>query len=393
MRRTISYPVAFEAEVPRHRETKTVLAFETGEVDIPEISSDDAPVVITVHDIDQLAGVPEGTEYRFHGDRLLVDTGISATGFGSDESASVEQRGSLILPALEAMRKTFGFGEGFHLYPPKAPLVLSNLIWNGGVPEDLQQVWKQMAEAGRLERDESAHETAMAWRRLTVDHAASFAVIDGSVWKETAEPCYTVTPDLSPGLTTRPADFYSRLRTGLMDSSQWSTYRVGGRNFSALDRQRAYRHGTHAAQALGLEDDANLPRIDVRTPDIPLIDFETHEFERVSRLLVHDVADAFRKLAHGRGVDFFYSVPENVMRVFLAARDSLVGMDAREGISLDQEKAVQALVDELNSAVGNGQPYLVRMDLREVNEIFEDWLSREVFIPAIVAPSSRGGPK
>jgi hypothetical protein len=242
-----------------------------------------------------------------------------------------------------------------------------------------------MVEAGKLAERHMDDERARTWTELTLRHAATFAVIGDSVWKETPEPCYTVTPDRAPGLTTRRAGFFARLRDGLMDSSYWDRYRGDSRNFSALDRERAYRYGRRAALAAGVEDDRNLPRIDVRSADLPLIDFDAHEFERVSRLLVYDVADAFRKIAHGRGVEMFLSTPSDVMNAFIVARDCLVGMDAREGITLAQEQAMQGLVDMLNVLVPRGRPYLVKMNLAEINEVYDDWLSREVSLESMVS--------
>jgi hypothetical protein len=384
MKRNIKYPVAFDAELPRHKEPKTVIAFVEGEVEIPELDADDVPVVIRVSDVDQMFGQVEGTEYRLHEERLLVDTGMSPEEFGGVEIGNVEQRGSLIRPALEAMRKEFGFGDGFHLYPPKAPIVLGGLIWNGGVAADAREAWGQMVEAGKLAERHMTDQRARAWKELTERHANTFAVIGDSVWQQTHEPCYTVTPDRSPGLTTRVSEFFGTLRNGYMDSSRWNKFRAEGRNFSALDRDRAYRYGRRAAAVGGFEDDRNLPRIDVRSPDLPLVDFDAHEFERVSRLLVYDVADAFRKIAHGRGVEMFLSAPREVMDVFLDARDCLEGMDARTGISRSQEDAMQSLVDMLNNLVPLGHPYLVKMKLSELNEVFDDWLSREVSLESMV---------
>ncbi|MDW9481707.1 hypothetical protein GOB57_23960 [Sinorhizobium meliloti] len=382
MKRTIRYPVAFDAELPRHKEPKTVLAFVEGDVEIPEVDAGEAPVVIRVSDVDHIFGQVEGTEYRLHDERLLVDTGMTPEEFGGIEVGNVEQRGSLILPALEAMRKEFGFGDGFHLYPPKAPIVLGGLIWNGGVASDSREAWSQMIEAGKLAERHMDDDRARAWRDLTERHAATFAIIGDRVWKQTAEPCYTVTPERPPGLTTRASDFFGTLRDGLMNSSRWSKFRTDGRNFSALDRDRAYRYGRRAAAMF--EDEHDLPRIDVRSPDLPLMDFDAHEFERVSRLLVYDVADAFRKIAHGRGVELFLATPREVHDIFLNARDCLADMDARVGITLAQEEAMQSLVDMLNSLVPLGHPYLVKMNLAEINEVFDDWLSREVSLESMV---------
>ncbi|MNL43640.1 hypothetical protein D3C87_1661610 [compost metagenome] len=123
----------------------------------------------------------------------------------------------------------------------------------------------------------------------------------------------------------------------------------------------------------------------MRSADLPLIDFDAHEFERVSRLLVYDVADAFRKIAHGRGVEMFMSTPSDLMTAFIVARGSLVGRDAREGISLAQEQAMQGLVDMLNVLVPRGRPYLVKTSLAEINEVYDDWLSREVSLESMVS--------
>ncbi|MBY3157206.1 hypothetical protein HFO56_33315 [Rhizobium laguerreae] len=393
MKRTIRYPIAFDAELPRHKEPKTVLAFVEGEVDIPELDAGEAPVAIRVSDVDQIFGQVEGTEFRVHNDRLLVDTGMTPEEFGGIEIDNIEHRGSLILPALEIMRREVGFGDGLHIYPPKAPLVLGGLIWNGGVSQDAQEAWSQMVEAGKLAERHMDDERARGWRERTARHAASFAVIGDSVWRESSEPCYTVTPNMAPGLTTRVSDFFVTLREGLMDGSRWNKFRADGRNFSALDRARAYRSARRAAAVAGFEDDRNLPRIDVRSPDLPLVDFEAHEFERVSRLLVYDVADAFRKIAHGRGVEMFLSTPRDLLDAFVEARESVSGMDARTGITLAQEQAMQGLVDQLNVLVPRGHPYLVKMNLAEINEIYDDWLSREVSLESMVSMPMPGGPK
>jgi hypothetical protein len=382
MKRTIKYPVAFDAELPRHKEPKTVLAFVEGEVEIPEIDAADAPVAIRVHDIDQIFGEKAGTEFRVHNERLLVDTGMTPDEFGGVEIDSIEKRGSLILPSLELMHKEFG--DGMHIYPAKACTAVAGLIWSGGVAKDVREVWSQMVEAGKLATRHLGDERARGWSEMITRHASSFAVIGDSVWKETPEPCYTVTPNLAPGLTTRTSGFFGRLRDGLMDSSHWNDFRAKGRNFSSLDRERAYRYGRRAAAMAGFDDDRNLPRIDVRSADLPLVDFDSHEFERVSRLLIYDMADAFRKIAHGRGVEMFLSVPADVMNAFIEARDLVAGMDARTGITLRQEQAMQTVVDMLNVLVPRGQPYLAKMDLAEINEIYDDWLSREVSLESMV---------
>lgn len=390
MKRHVRYPVAFDAEVPRHREIKTVLAFVEGEVEIPEVHVADAPVCISVSDVDNLVDVREGDEFRLHEGRLLVDTGIPAEEFGRDEADDVEARGSIVLPLLESLRFKYGFGDGFHLYPQKAPQVLAGLIWSGGVRDVDRPIWSLMVEAGKLAPIDEAE--LQIWRDFARDRAATFAVIDGSVWKESAEPCYTVDELRPPGLTTRKADFYEKLRRGQMDSSSWSKLRDEGRNFSCLDRERAYAHARRAAAEGGFDHD-DLPRIDVGTPDIPLLDFEAHEFERVSRLLVYDVADAFRKIAHGKGVDFFYSVPTDMMNAFTAARDCLVGMDARNGITIEQEDAMSALVSGLNLTVPRGNAYLARMSLDKINEVYDDWMSREIVSERIVQTPLPGGPR
>jgi hypothetical protein len=384
MKRTIRYPLAFDAELPRHKEPKTILAFVEGEVDIPEIDAGDAPVAIRVSDVDQIFGQTAGTEFRVHNERLLVDTGMTPEEFGGIEIDNIEKRGSLILPSLELMRKEFGFGDALHMYPPKAGIVIGGLCWNGGVGKEAREAWNQMVEAGKLAARHMDDERARAWSERVMRHAASFAVIGDSVWKESPEPCYTVTPTIDPGLTTRVSDFFGGLRDGLMDSSRWIKYRGEGRNFSALDRDRAYRYGRRAAAIAGFDGERNLPRIDLRSADLPLIDFDAHEFERVSRLLIYDMADAFRKIAHGRGVEMFLSAPTDLMNAFFEARDLVAGMDARTGITLRQEQAMQAVVDMLNVLVPRGHAYLVKMDLAEINEIYDDWLSREVSLESMV---------
>ncbi|MCS4090114.1 hypothetical protein [Rhizobium sp. BK176] len=384
MKRTIKYPVAFDAELPRHKEPKTVLAFVEGEVEIPEIDAKDAPVAIRVSDVDQIFGEKAGTEFRVHDERLLVDTGIVPEEFGGIEIDNIEKRGSLILPSLELMRKEFGFGDGMHIFPQKAFIVIGGLCWNGGVGKDAMDAWNQMVEAGKLAARHLDDERARVWSDRVQRHAASFAVIGDSVWKESPEPCYTVTPSMAPGLTTRTSGFFKKLRDGLMDSSRWNDFRAGGRNFSALDRERAYRYGRRAAAVAGFEDDRNFPRIDLRSADLPLVDFDAHEFERVSRLLIYDMADAFRKIAHGRGVEMFLSAPKDLMNAFYEARDMVAGMDARTGITLGQEQSMQTVVDMLNVLVPRGHQYLVKMDLAEINEIYDDWLSREVSLESMV---------
>lgn len=383
MKKTIHYPVAFETEVPRHKDLKTVVAFVEGEVDIPEISERQAPVAIRVSDIDHFADEGAGTEFRVHNDRLLVDTGMTPEEFGRNEIHGIEKRGSLILPALEAMRMQFGFGDEVQTYPRKAMSVLEGLIWSGGVSQEAKETWSQMIEAERLMNRHSGDANLDFWRETTVRHAETFAVIGDRVWKETAEPCYTVSRFLQPGLKTRTADFFARLRNGLMEHNKWLQYRGDGRNFSAFDRERAYRHGRRAGE--GRDQEALFPRIDLSSSDVPLIDFEAHEFERVSRLLVYDVADAFRHNAHGRGVEFFMSVPRELMDAFHEARQCLNDMDARSGITLEQERGMQALVDVLNERAAQGHTCLAKMQLADINEIFDDWFSREVSLETMVS--------
>lgn len=390
MKRTILYPVAFLAELPRHREPKTVIGFAQGDVVIPEIAPSDAPVAIRVSDLDNIFGRVAGTEFGVHQDRLLVDTGIAPDDFGDIETDNLDRRGSLILPSLERLMIEYGLSDPSHIYPNKAMTVVSRLVWSGGIPSDLAEVRSQMVDAGRMAANAQGDIQAGIYKDLATAHAASFAVIAGSVWKQTDEPCYRLTPGRRPGLTTTVADVYSRLRGGLVDS--WDRYRTEGRFFSALDRERAYRHGRRVA-GLDEYDDADLPRIDLETTDIPLIDFEAHEFERMARLLVYDVADAFRKIAHGRGVEMFLSTPREVMETFIAARDAVSGMDAREGITRHQEDAVQGLIEMLNSSVPRGRPYLVKMTLNEINELFEDWLSREISLEKMVALQMPGAGK
>lgn len=391
MKKTIQYPAAFDAEVPRHKDIKKVVAFLECEIDIPEVSNSSAPIVITVHDVDNLMDVREGTEFRVHEDRLLVDTGIRAEEFGASEIRKVEKRGSLILPMIEALKKTYGYGDGYHIYPPKAPQVLAGLIWSGGVSGELDDTWKHMVEAGKLAESRQMNaDQIKLWETAVKEHASTFAIIDGTVWRETAEPCYTVSATMAPGLTTRTASFFRRLRNGLMDENQWSRYRGQGRNFSALDRERAYRYGMRAATENGLNDEANLPRIDIVTPDIPLIDFEAHEFERVSRLLVYDLADGFRKAAHGKGVDFFRLIPADVMNLFMAARDKVETMDAGNGITPDQEEAVLELVERLNATPEKSAGYLIKMKLDDVNEVFNDWLARDISVGSVMTMTGPG---
>jgi hypothetical protein len=391
MKRTIRYPIAFDTVLPRHREAKTVIAFVEGEVEVPELPSSAAPVAIRVSDVDQIFGQIAGTEYRVHDDRLLVDTGMRPEEFGVHETNSIDKRSGLILPALEEMRKEFA--EGLHIHPPKALIVIGGLLWNGAVPTDFRETWEQMSELGKTAERFMDEDRARTWTELTARHAATFAVIGGTVWKQTAEPCYTVDRTRAPGLTTRPANFYDTLRCGHMDSSRWNHFRSHGRNFSALDRERAYRHGRRAALAGRFDDQTDLPRIDLSSVDLPLMDFDACEFERVSRLLVYDVADSFRKIAHGKGVDMFLSGPREVMDRFMDARDCLPDMDARVGITLEQELAMQGLLNVLNHTSYDGQPFLTKMNLVEVNEVFDDWLSREVSLDSMVSLPLPGGRK
>nr|WP_250808238.1 hypothetical protein [Neorhizobium tomejilense] len=389
MKLGIRYPVVFEGEVPRHHQTKTVIGFASTGGAIPELSDAEAPIMITVHDVDSEFGVTAGTEFRVNADRFLVDTGITPEQFSNSEEQEV--RKLTLLPLLQEIRFKHDFGDGLHIYPPKALQVITGMMWNGGIASDLADTWRHMIEAGKLGID-SANEAADAWKEMLDRHLASFAIIDGSVWREAAEPCYTVNRDLAPGLTTRESSFFLKLRKGTLESSDWLKYRTQGRNFSCLDRDRAYRYGRRAAEAAGFEDEVNFPRIDVRSPNIPAIDFDAHEFERMARLVVYDVADAFRKIAHGKGVDFFYAVPADMMDAFIQARDCLPGMSATLGISLNQEQKIQGLVDHLNEAAEHGFQYLVKMNMAEINEAFEDWISRDVSVDSIVSMTA-GGPK
>jgi len=390
MRKKALYPVAFEAAVPRHREPKTVIALVEGVFDIPEVPSSSAPVGVRVFDADDLFDVAAGTEFRVHNERFLVDTGIPAEEFASDGVRGIDRRGSILVPALEELRKAVPFADIQHVYPPKAPQVVSGLLWNGAVPADLLETHRMMVDAAALAEPHLAEGgVAERWREITERAAASFAVIDGCVWMETLEPCYTVTANMAPGLTTRTCGFFSRLRNGYMDQNTWTYLRKEGRNFSALDRETAYRHGRRA----GFDSDVEFPRIEAASADLPFIDFEAHEFERVSRLLVYDVADAFRKIAHGKGVEFFYSVPADVMEAYIAARDCLPGMDASRGISQEQEVRMQSLLDAINPAVRAGNPYVLSMDLNQVNEVFEDWLSRTVVLNSVVSMPIPGAGK
>jgi len=46
---------------------------------------------------------------------------------------------------------------------------------------------------------------------------------------------------------------------------------------------------------------------------------------------------------------------------------------------------LQGLVDMLNVLVPRGRPYLVKMNLAEINEVYDDWLSREVSLDSMVS--------
>jgi hypothetical protein len=386
MKLNVRYPVAFESEVPRHRVMQTVIGFSSADVTIPTLSTVEAPIMITVDDIDNQFGVKAGTEYRLHGGRLLVDTGLAPPEF--DGAGGLHGKNLLTLPLLDHIAFRYGMSDRAHIYPPRALQVVTGLIWNGGIRKELTETSKAMIEAGRI----TGHEDDLThWREMLERSASSFAVIDGTVWREASEPCYTIDARRPPGLTTREASFFSRIRNGTLETRDWSALREEGRNFSCLDRNRAYRFAHRVAEARGFDEDFNFPRIDVLSADLPVLDFEAHEFERTARLLVYDVADGFRKIAHGKGVDFFYAVPAYMMEAFIDARDCLEGMNATNGVTLEQEQKFQMLVDRVNEAAENGLRYTVKMDMAEVNDVFDDWLSREVSVDSIVSMTVGGG--
>jgi hypothetical protein len=391
MRRTIHFPAVFPATPPRHTGPKTVVAFVEGEVEIPEIHPVEAPVCIMVEDRDFIYGERAGTEYRVHEGRFLRDTGIAADEFGLDEAHSLDKRASLVKPMLMALRKELGFGDS-SVYPTRAMNVVSELLWLGGVAAKETETWRAMAASARLaESDVEAMEAVERWRELAFSTARRFAVIEGTVWKQTAEPCYSMDIGMTRDMTTRPADFFEQLRSGLVVSNDWNVFRAEGRNFGLLETEEAHEYARAMAAERELPFDArNLPRIEAVTTELPLLDFAANEFERIARLLVYDMADAFRSVAHGFGVDFFTKVPAETMSAFIAARDALPGMNADRGITAGEEAAVLELAACMNASLDAGFPYLAKLDRRVVNEIIGEWPNRRVLIDEIAADTAPG---
>lgn len=392
MKFTLQFPAAFDARPPRISGERKVVAFFEDEFEIDEIDASEAPLAFAIEDADHIQGEDAGRQVRLRDGRFLVDTALVPERlFGDDRYDGLSSHP--VHGVCERLKRLYRFGDTEPMWPANAMGVVGERYDGTVYSEKSKLAVPLMTKAAELADSASRRAQVAEYAdmvRLTMSRSA---VIDGTVWVDTPVPCYVLGMGIGvrrfEELTTVFASVYDKLRSGYVNGNDWRYLRNEGRYFGALERDAAYAAAEEDAALRGVPfDRRNLPNISVLMEGLPVPDFRALEFERVARLLVHDVADNWRGQAHGFGVDIFYDLPRETLDVFADARDALAGMDGSRGITETEEAAVLALVRVVDASAGSRRPFAGTMNQDVIHRTVDAWLERSVDLHD-VSPSLR----
>lgn len=271
------------------------------DIDVPEVSSRVAPVVMTAK-ISQKTIV----EYREHNGLLFRSTDI-----GPDKLAEVmnsrrifDTKGEIVGSlAHRAMRDYFKVAfRNRNVLPRNLGMSRNEFVM---YPANVQETF-DMGQGFAV--DESDLERAESYREQARERIAGFLAIDGVICYTTSQPVYSATKGVKgqPGqvaIATRGYEFQSDDPTYAERYDIWS--RADTTFFSSLSRREAAAHAGVSIETL--------PEIEVFDPSVVRLDFEALAIERLARNLVallptcyrHFEADKITELAnyHGSLVD------------------------------------------------------------------------------------------
>lgn len=301
MQVTVKLPTIFEARLLRHKGTKTVAVHSPFSVDIPEISSTEAPVVLEAridmvrHDNHQSAEhpliIPPGSKdfaIREYGGRLFRKlTGTSGeAGFDQDPFPFHPHCSPIGKPIrMHYEHRHFAIGRGlvYKTWPPVDPHADAR---NTTAYEAIQPLIND------IDTDSLATCQRMQARRLD-----GLLCIDGDVWMETSTPCVMVNM-VTSHYADNPQDVW--IKTAFLP--EWHDRRITTRYFPL--------HDTDGANAYVEE----LRAIFSKARRFNVTDYRSYNGPSTSFAMEFDADEDFNR-RYMIGLALNYGVCLNVMKV------------------------------------------------------------------------------
>lgn len=281
---TISYPAFLKGRPARHRDLKQCLLALPLDVEIPEVSGEDAPMAIeTTHNNLKV-------NFREYGGKLYRSLDIGAEKLG--EQMNMRRifdtkgwvMGSMARRALADYFRVAGRNQ--NVLPRNISLSGNQMV---AYQAEAEQPFK-MGKAFVVDEDDL--DRARSYERQAVERMAGFIAVDGVMCYLSPEPVYSATPatDTGPGIVTIVTQGYAYDAADphlVQRYAIWSQPEMAF--FSALS-------GEDAARYAGI-DPQELPSIRVADPTLVRSDFEALAIERLARNIVAAASSDFGSLS------------------------------------------------------------------------------------------------
>lgn len=353
------YPAYLPSALPpgHGRNRPVVLALET-EIDIPELSSDDAPVAIRTRS--EVPGRPFDThaEYRYYGGRLLSDIRMTAETFAERAARPLVAGMSQSSFRDTVLRRTFDNKAG----KPWPNGILDVLAGRrGGQPED-----RCHAASGDVEIAETDLGAVSAFRQSYETILRRHVFIDGQAWVHVCEPHFAI----GAGGLRVIAEIADGNVYGTTEGRVEDLYLDEMHRFSLFDHEAAAEMAVTISHLADRLPATRMPSAEVLLPEALTLDYDLLETRRFADRILRMTRPWLTSGFHPGFVDAWQALGR-------AVGDARLTQDALDGPLHDLVDIVAG-----DRRVGSGiDPVYIRLKM-------ERWDNRPIEGPGRAVPPS-----
>jgi hypothetical protein len=364
------YPVLLNGKPPRKRTTMLAVVAREAQIDIPELSHDDAPIAFVVHDKSLPSPIDsDGLPLRWHGGILYRPTETTAASLAADLVRPL-RASPYYKEQLARMRKEIADHPQALRWPENIHSLLST---NADLHPEV--VARCIEESPTFVPEEGEEAKTEQWFSIFNAALDGLVVIDGQIWSPSPEPAYAVTTQGHGSVFIHLPKIYSHHANYSAAPDRFITESFHLFPAARYDDAVAFAEGI--ADSAGRSRSMQIPayqRIEIRLEEAATYDFDRLELDRFARLLVADVFRRFERFPTGIA-DFFKSVPSEVVQAALRVRDMTAG-NPLDAVAPDLDEAVFALVDILKNNVHPDHGPYHYFDMVEIQRHLDRWDNR-----------------
>lgn len=367
----------------RHRNPKLAVGVFDTVVDIPELTETSFPLAVTVKLGSRKS---EYREYRYHDGHFFEPMHIDLARLlrrHAEQVVDTRPFNSVSRPIMrDIARAVSNIHDPFEdlMWPKEAAYLLKSgmdtqydpvqTIMKGSAGLQLDGEWrKQIKPKSQLAPyvEEDPMTRLKRFEDRTIEAFSDFRVLNGSVWRRTAEPCYvarmTSSTEFDNVFIGNVAPYVPSL-DNREDKSWW--HNLSYKAFSLKD-----------AHLVVLSDDSypsSLPEVELHMPDTLTADMNELEIDRCARVLSYTFSDGLSGGQRGEG----FKLPSTPsMEAWTTLNDALRAYDPFDGVPDDLDDRIEQLIRSVGAR--ETDKYLIDAETVDYAEAHvRRWSDREI---------------